>query len=325
MEDKRIPVISPQRLVPLLLLALATAFLTTPASAAETAKPQRQTANQRLFASPEEAAGALAEAFRSGKPLAIRAVLGPGSGRLIASGDVAEDEKGRQQFLAAYDQAVRIEHPATDRAVLHIGEAAWPMPFPLVKSSSGWRFDVKEARQELLARRIGKNELSAIQVMLAYVAAQREFVLKDRDHDGLLEYSQRFVSAPGKKDGLFWPTAAGEKPSPIGPAFAAASEFEGDASGAMAAPFHGYYYRILKAQGPAANGGAYDYLVKGKMIGGFALVGYPARYRASAITTFIVNHDGTVFSKDLGRETTDIVRQMTDFNPEQGWKQEEAK
>lgn len=310
-------------LAPVVFLALVGAFLPN-LVVAQDARSETER-SQRLFSSPETAVKALVDAFRSRHTAAIKAVLGPGSGKLLLSGDAAEDEKGRQQFLAAFDQAARIEKSTADRAILHIGDAAWPMPFPLLKTGSYWRFDVKEARQELLARRLGENELSAIQVMLAYVSAQREYVLKDRDNDGLLEYSQRFVSTPGKKDGLFWPTAVGEKPSPIGPVFAAASEVEGDAAGAMAAPYHGYYYRILKAQGAAAVGGAYDYLVNGKMIGGFALIGYPARYRASGVSTFIVNHDGMVYSKDLGQESGALARQITLFNPDDGWKREEIR
>lgn len=324
MENKRISSFGLPAVGALLLISLGSFGLSGPASALEHGTPlcHEHPKAQHTFTSPAKAVTALVTALRDNNTCTLHAILGPGSGKLISSGDPAQDEAGRQRFLDAYAQAARLERPLANRAILHIGKDDWPLPFPLLKSGKSWRFDVKEARQELLARRIGENELSAIQVMLAYVAAQREFVLKDRDNDGLLEYAQRFVSTPGKNDGLYWPTQANEKPSPIGPVFAAANEPEGNAQGEMAVPFHGYFYRILKQQGPSAPGGAYDYRVNGQMIGGFALVGYPARYRASGIKTFLINHDGVVYSKDLGRETAETARTMTHFDPGEGWQKE---
>ena len=180
---------------------------------------------------------------------------------------------------------------------------------------------------EILARRIGRNELSVIQVCLAYVDAQREYVIKDRDTDSLLEYAQKFRSDPGKKNGLYWNVKEGEEQSPIGPLVAAAHEkgYTAKQSGGKPVPYHGYYYRILKAQGKNAPGGAYDYMVNGQMIGGFALVAYPARYASSGVMTFIVNHDGVVYEKDLSDNTENAVLAMKLFNPDGTWKKVEKK
>jgi hypothetical protein len=189
----------------------------------------------------------------------------------------------------------------------------------------GWHFDSRSGAKEILNRRIGRNELSAAQVCLAYVDAQREYVLKDRDNDGLLEYAQELISAPGKRDGLYWQTAQGEPPSPLGPLVAKArSEGYGEAHSNSAQPYHGYLFKILTAQGPNAGGGAYDYVVDGRMIGGFALVAWPARWRASGVMTFVVNHDGVVYSKTLGPQTPAMVARMARFDPDPTWTKESA-
>jgi hypothetical protein len=195
----------------------------------------------------------------------------------------------------------------------------------MVKKGETWVFDTKAGNEELLNRRIGRNELNTIQTCLAMVDAQREYAMKDRDSDKLLEYAQKFWSTPGKKDGLYWEAKEGEAQSPLG-ALAARAVGEGYASrkpGDKPMPYHGYFYRILKAQGKNAPGGAYDYVVKGKMIGGFALVAFPAEYGASGIMTFIVNHDGVVYQKDLGKETGKIAKAMTKFDPDKTWKKAE--
>jgi hypothetical protein len=190
-----------------------------------------------------------------------------------------------------------------------------------VKEDGAWHFDTNDGREEILARRIGRNELSVIQICLAYVDAQREYALKDRGSDGLLEYAQKFKSDPGKKDGLYWKTKQGDEQSPLGPLAAAAQEqgYTGKQDG-KPVPYHGYYYRILKAQGKNAPSGAYDYVVKGGMIGGFALVAYPAQYGSSGIMTFIVSHDGFVYQKDLGKDTRLTAQAMDLFNPDSTWK-----
>jgi hypothetical protein len=209
------------------------------------------------------------------------------------------------------------------KANLNLGNEDWPFAIPIVKKDSLWRFDAKAGREELLARRIGKNELSAMQFCLAYVDAQREYVLKDRDGDGILEYAQKFGSDKGKKNGLFWKAKEGEEQSPLGPIAAAAYSRGYRKKGENPQPFYGYFYRILTGQGKNAPGGAYGYLAKGNMIGGFALVAYPAKYASSGVMTFIVNHDGVVYEKDLGRNTEKAAQAMKLFDPDSTWKKVE--
>jgi hypothetical protein len=207
---------------------------------------------------------------------------------------------------------------------MNLGNEDWPFAVPIVKKEGLWYFDTKQGKEEILARRIGLNELSAIKACLAYVDAQREYALKDRDGDGLLEYAQKFRSDQGKKNGLYWEVKAGEGQSPLGPFFAAAQQkgYTGKAGG-KPIPYHGYYYRILNGQGKSAPGGAYDYMAKGNMIGGFALVAYPAKYASSGVMTFIVNHDGVVYQKDLGKNTEKAAQAMKLFNPDSTWKKVE--
>jgi hypothetical protein len=211
------------------------------------------------------------------------------------------------------------------KVILHVGNGDWPFPIPVVKKGDHWLFDTMAGKEEILNRRIGRNELNAIQVCLAYVDAQREYVLKDRDGDKLLEYAQKFISREGEKNGLYWEAKEGEPQSPLGPliAKAAGEGYAGRKPGGKRNPYHGYYYRILKAQGKNAPGGEYDYMVSGKMIGGFALVAYPAEYGNSGVMTFIVNHDGVVYEKDLGKDTEKIATAMKKFNPDRTWKKVE--
>ena len=285
-----------------------------------------ETVKQRTFASPEEAVEALVTALRSNDVNALEAIFGPGSRTLFISGDPVEDQSGRERFLKFYDEKNRLEETA-DKVFLSVGDDDWPLPIPIVKRDALWRFDAKEGMDEILARRIGRNELSVIQVCLAYVDAQREYAIEDRDTDGLLEYAQKFRSDPGKKNGLYWNVKEGEEQSPLGPLFAVAHEkgYTAKQSGGKPVPYHGYYYRILKAQGKNAPGGAYDYMVNGQMIGGFALVAYPAKYASSGIMTFIINHDGVVYEKDLGDNTENAVLAMKLFNPDGTWKKVEKK
>ena len=210
-----------------------------------------------------------------------------------------------------------------DEVFLCVGKEDWPFPIPIVKDTSQWHFDSREGREEILARRIGRNELSAIQVCLGYVDAQREYAMKDWNGDGFLEYARKFKSDAGKKDGLYWETSEGDKESPLGLFFAAAGEqgYDIKQPNRKPSPYYGYYYRILTAQGEKAPGGAYDYMVKGKMIGGFALVAYPAQYGVSGIMTFVVNHNGIVYQKNLGEDTKKIAHAMKLFNPDGTWQQ----
>ena len=278
-----------------------------------------ETVKQRTFASPEEAVKALVEALKSNDAKAVEAIFGPGSRDILLSGDPVADKAVVEKFLNRYEERNRLEVTGT-RANLNVGKDDWPFAIPIVKKDSLWRFDIKAGREEIQARRIGQNELSAIQVSLAYVDAQREYVSKDRDGDGLMEYAQKFASDKGKKNGLYWKVAEGEEQSPLGP-FAAAAQKQGySKKGQKPEPFHGYYYRILTGQGKNAPGGAYDYLVKGNMIGGFALVAYPAKYGASGVMTFIVNHDGVVYQKDLGKNTEKAAQAMKVFDPDSTWK-----
>jgi len=282
-------------------------------------------AEQKSFASPEDAVKALVEALRVNDTKALADLFGPESEDLVSSGDPVADQERRKQFVYFYELKHGMEKVAADKVFLHIGHDEWPFPIPVVKTDKGWQFDSDEGREEIIARRIGRNELSAIQVCLAYVDAQREYALKDRDGDGLLAYAQQFRSDPGKKNGLYWSETEFKEQSPLGPLMVAAETAGHDlkAVGGEPTPFYGYYYRILKAQGKHAPGGAWDYVVKGKMIGGFALVAYPAEYGASGIMTFIVNHDGVVYQKDLGEDTEKIAKAMTAFDPDGTWKKAE--
>jgi Protein of unknown function (DUF2950) len=282
---------------------------------------------QKTFATPEEAVKGLVDALKAGDTKALTAIFGPQGKDLVFSGDPVADKAGRQRFVSNYEAKNRLEEAGADKVVIYVGNEDWPLPIPVVKKQGVWRFDVKEGKEELLARWIGKNELSAIQVCLAYVDAQREYALKDRDGDGLLEYARKFWSDPGKKNGLYWETKAGDEQSPFGPLVGAAQEkgYKVKKSASKPLPYYGYYYKILTAQGKSAPGGAYDYVVKGNMIGGFALVAYPAKYGSSGIMTFIVNHDGVVYQKDLGKKTEKTALAMKLFNPDSTWKKVEPK
>jgi hypothetical protein len=280
--------------------------------------------NQLTFASPEAAVRAMVEALSSNDLKALEAIFGPGSLDLITSGDPAADQSDREQFLKLFGEKNRLELTA-DKVVLSVGNEDWPFPIPMVKKDAFWRFDTEEGSEEILARRIGRNELSAIQVCLAYVDAQREYALKVRNASGLFQYAQKFRSDKGMKNGLYWDVKDGEEQSPLGPLVAAAQEqgYTGKKSGGRPIPYHGYYYRILKGQGKNAPGGAYDYMVKGKMIGGFALVAYPAKYASSGVMTFIVSHDGVVYQRDFGRNTEKAAQAIKLFNPDSVWKKVE--
>jgi hypothetical protein len=277
-------------------------------------------AKQKSFATPEEAAKELMAAVKAHDTKAMLTILGAEAKPILSSGDKVMDQEGRVRFVASYEQANKLEKTG-DKAVLVTGNDGWPFPIPIVKTANGWRFDTKAGKEEVLNRRIGRNELAVIQVVQAYVDAQREYYLRNPQGDKLLQYAQKFASTQGKKDGLYFPVKAGEKPSPLGPLVVGAKA-EGYEKGKGGKPtaYHGYHYRILKAQGPDAQGGAYDYVVRGKMLGGHALVAWPATYGNSGVMTFVVNHDGVVYEKDLGRETASAVQKITKFNPDKNWK-----
>lgn len=272
------------------------------------------------FASPEQAAEALIGAAQKGRKGDLLKILGPGGNKIVSSGDPVADAQAKEQFAAAAQESEKVEKQGDDRAILIVGKDDWPLPIPIVKRGDHWIFDAKAGEQEILNRRIGANELDAIEVCRAYVDAQTDYATKDRNNDGFIEYAQKFVSSPGKHDGLYWPSGAGEEESPIGELMASARAEGYGKSREKPSPYHGYYYRILKAQGDNAPGGAEDYVVKGHMVGGFGLVAFPAQYGVSGIMTFIVNHDGNVYQRDLGPDTAAIAEKMTLYDPDKSWK-----
>jgi len=275
---------------------------------------------QEVFSSPDDAATALAAAVKSGTKGSILKVLGNAAADIVASGDEVADAETLKRFRAAYEAKHAIKAEGNTKAIVILGNDDFPFPIPLYKTKSSWEFDTAEGRREILHRRIGRNELDAIQTCLAYVDAQNEYAEKDRG-EGVGVYAQRIVSTPGKTDGLFWRDDG--DPSPLGELAAEASA-EGYKVEGRGAPYHGYYFHILKAQGSDAPGGALDYVVKGKMIGGFALIAYPAKYGNSGVMTFLVNHAGIVFQKDLGRQTDFVAKRMILFDPDQTWKKVDA-
>ena len=273
---------------------------------------------QQAFKSPDEAASALVAAAKASDMKAIATVLGPDGDSIVSSGDKVADATTRQKFVAAYEAKHKISMEGKNKAIVVIGDQDYPLPIPIVRKGGMWRFDTAAGRDEILARRIGKNELDAIQACLAYVDAQNDYAGEDRTGAGRGVYAQRIVSRPGKKDGLYWPTSQNEEPSPLGE-FVAEATAQGYRVGGGRTPFHGYYFKVLTKQGADAPGGVLNYVVQGKMIGGFALVAYPAAYRNSGVMTFIVSHAGTVYQKDLGSNTTKLAEKMTSFNPAKTW------
>ena len=282
-------------------------------------------AKQKSFKSPEDAVRALVGAVKGNDTKELLTILGPAGKELIFSGDEVADKAGRDRFVKAYEEMNKLVSENDKKIILHVGNGEWPYPIPVVKEGENWFFDTKAGKEEILNRRISHNELNAIQVCLAYVDAQREYILKDRDEDKLLEYAQKLVSKKGQKNGLYWEAKEGEERSPLGPliAKAAAEGYTGKRLLGRRNAYHGYHYKILKSQGKNARGGEYDYVVKGKMIGGFALVAYPDEYGNSGVMTFIVNQDGVVYQSNLGKDTEKIARAMKKFDPDETWKKVE--
>lgn len=273
---------------------------------------------QKIYKSPQDAVDALGAAARTGTWAAFVDVLGAEGLDIASSGDAAADTATRRIFLQIFDQARRIEQTGERQATLVLGPQDWSFPIPLLQDRRGWRFDTATGRQEILYRRIGRNELDAIQAALAFVDAQDEYA----DMNGG-EYAQRIVSAPGRRNGLYWTASVGEQPSPLGEAIAAATSEGYRISGDARTPYRGYYYKVLSRQGPTAPGGAANYVVDGRMIGGFALVAWPALYGNSGVMTFLVNHRGEVFQKDLGINTARLAEAMTAYSPDHTWRRAE--
>jgi hypothetical protein len=271
----------------------------------------------RTFSTPQEAAQALTEAASKNDTEALLKLFGPAGRSIVVSGDPAEDKAGREDFTRMAHEKLTIEQPHANRAEIIVGDQAWPFPVPLVRRNNQWMFDSAAGKVEVLARRVGANELNAIEVCRGYVEAQMKYAENDRAADGNLEYAQTIVGKTGKHQGLY---VEGESDHLVPKSFADAAAIMLASQGKKPQPYHGYFFHILKAQGPAAEGGAMDYVVKGEMIGGFALVAWPAEYGVSGVNTFLVNHHGVVFQKDLGPTTSVLARQMTRFDPGPSWK-----
>jgi hypothetical protein len=303
-----------RRLASLALLCIAAAFSQGCATSDRT-EPQG-------FTSPEEAVQAFTIAIRTDNTEKLLAIMGSEGEPIISSGDDVADRLNRKKFLTLYDEKHSIVDDE-DGKTLVIGKSEWPFPIPLVKEGGKWVFDAESGKEEILNRRIGNNELSAIEVCKAIGDAQKEYALRDPDNDGVHEYAQKFASDEGKHNGLFWRTAEGEKPSPLGELAAEAAEEGYKRKEEGRTPYHGYYYRILTSQGPDAPGGAMDYMSNGHMILGFAVVAWPAEYNNSGIMTFIMGPDGVAYQKDLGEDTARLASEMPAFNPGEGWKKSE--
>jgi len=280
--------------------------------------------SQHQFDSPDQAAQALVQSVRTNDTAQLKQILGPNADAVISSGDEVADVQQRETFLKDYDQKHQLVASSQGALTLTVGNDDWPLPIPLIKDEQKgtWFFDTSAGLDEILNRRIGQNELTTIQVCLAIVDAQREYAMDDPQGIGLPVYAQQFFSDPGKKNGLYWKTSEGEEPSPLGPLVASAVEqgyTSAKTSTGQPQPFHGYYFRMLKSQGPNATGGAFDYLIGDKMIGGFGVVAYPAEYGNSGVMAFIVDEAGIVYQADLGSDTERIAQDMTAFDPDPQW------
>lgn len=279
-------------------------------------------ARQQTFATPDDAVRDFVAAVRTGDGEQGERILGRGARESLASGDDVADRQAREKFIKAYDEKSALTTEPDGSVTLQVGNEEWPMPIPLVKRGESWRFDWRRGREEILNRRIGRNELSAIGVCLATVDAQREYASLDRDGDGTLEYAEKFVSDSGIRNGLYWKSAEGEPESPLGDLAAAAAE-EGytrrNSGEAGPRPYHGYYFKMLLSQGSSAPGGAKDYVVNGHMSEGFAVVAWPAQYGNSGIMTFLVSHQGVVYQRDLGKGTHRAASAMRRFDPGPRW------
>jgi hypothetical protein len=282
--------------------------------------PAEKAATQKTFASPADAAAAFIEAAKSGDQVALLAIFGPDAKDVLLSGDPVKDKDALQDFVAAYSQMHRWRPIKAGGEVLYVGADNFPFPIPLDKNPQGqWAFDTAAGKDEILARRIGKGELTAIAACGAIANAQQQYFSQTHDGDKIKQYAQKFVSDEGKHNGLYWPVPESQTPSPLGQLgdFAKAAGYTN--AGDKPQPFNGYYFQILTKQDDKAQGGAKDYIVDGKMTGGFAILAYPAEYRNSGIMTFIIDKGGTVYQKDLGEKTTDVAVAMTEYTPDDGW------
>jgi hypothetical protein len=285
------------------------------------ARRETDDANQLSFSSPDSATAALVAALEKHDVVTLRRLLGPETEGLLGTGDTASDRRDREAFLARYRARHQLVAGGPDDVILQVGEDQWPLPVPLLRRNGRWHFDGDAAAHELLARRIGANELRTIDVMRGFVDAQQEYASVGHDGAPPGVYARVLRSDPGRQNGLYWQVSAGQAPSPAGPflAAAAAEGYKASASANGAAPYHGYVYRMLFSQGPAAEGGAREYVVDGKLMGGFALLAYPAEYGETGIQSFMVSQDGLVWQRDLGEKTAEAAAGIKSFNPDSNW------
>jgi hypothetical protein len=295
--------------------AAGSCFAVVAALALLVAAPPAAFAQQKTFPSPEAAMNAFGDAVATSDEAAMKALLGEDYRELIPP----VGAESRYRFLAAWAKSHTIKPEGDAKAHLAVGDDGWTLPIPIVKTAQGWRFDTQAGAEEMRLRRIGRNELAAMQVVLAIFDAEKEYARLNPGGDGVLQYAVRLASSPGKRDGLYWPTKSGEVPSPLGALVAAAQA----AGGGAGAGYHGYRFKILTGQGKNAAGGAFDYIAGGRMIGGFGVVAWPVRYGDTGVMTFIVNHDGVVYEKDLGPETAARAGAMTRFDPDSTWQKAE--
>jgi Protein of unknown function (DUF2950) len=300
------------------ILIVLAGLLSSAALARETAQARAQT----TFVSPDQAVQSLVADVREDNDRGLAAIFGPESEDLISSGDKVADRNGRKRFLKAYAQKNFLERQDNHLAVLHIGKEDYAFPIPIVRRDGAWVFDTRAGREEILNRRIGRNELRTIKVLREYGDAQRDYAGRRQQSGDTVQFARRLISKKGTHNGLYWAAGKGETQSPFGPLIARAGEagYSGKIMGKGAEPFNGYYFKILTAQGPHATGGAFNYLVNGKLILGFGLVAYPARYGSTGVKTFIVNQEGVVYEKDLGEKTGEAAA-MTVYDPDDTWKQ----
>ena len=301
------------------MFALVALMISIASCNKSTEKPAATEAVQKTFASPDDAGKALAEAAKAGSHDTLIAIFGPGSQDIIFSGDTAQDKTNFDRFTAAYATMNRWRKQTDGSEVLYLGADNNPFPIPLKQNNAGqWYFDIAAGKDEILSRRIGDNELAVIEVVAAMADAQAEYF--SQHHDGVKQYAQKFISDDGKQNGLYWKSPEGQPKSPLGPlaAFAAATEGFTPEAGKQQ-PFHGYFYRILTKQGADAKGGAKDYVVNGKMTGGFAIVAYPEKYGDTGITTLLINQNGVMYEKNLGKDTIELAKAMSQFDPDKTW------
>jgi hypothetical protein len=301
-------------------LTAALVFVAVSAITALRADPIVPATSQRTFGSPDEAVKALVAATNAGDHATVDAIFGPDVKDLL-SGDAKQDAIEFAAFAKLVGQFSQLVQKSDDRFVLNLGDQNWPFPIPLVKKDGAWFFDTAAGKDEIVNRRIGEDELIAIGVCRTYLGAQREYAGEDRVGDGVLRFAKKLRSTPGQKDGLYWPAAADEDPSPFGPFIAEvhAEGYGGKTAEGQPQPFHGYRFKVLTAQGASAPGGAYDYVINGNMIAGFALVAYPEHWGESGVMTFVVNQWGKVYQSNLGAQSADLAVAMTDFNPDEDW------